>query len=150
MKAINKPGNNLGGLIKLWAVPKDDYSISGKTVSFNNTDNIYEIYCSPDSMQFTEPMEHTKAGIHYNTAISGFTPKDSEELQEALAYLEPRKWVVIFIDGNGDYKLAGARYLPLRLTPSINSGRNTADRAGCEIPFSGKTIARAVFIDNPF
>ena len=150
MKQLNKPGDNMGGLIKIWAIPNTDFSISGNTVSFSSTDNIYEIYCSPDSMKFSENKELTAAGIHYNTVVSGFTPKDSVELQEALEYIEPRKWVVVFIDGNGNYKLAGTAGCSLRLSPVLSSGKQTADRAGCEITFSGKTISRAVFIDNPF
>jgi hypothetical protein len=150
MKELNKQGDNMGGLIKIWAVPNTDFSVSGTTVNFSSTDNIYEIYCSPDSMQFTEVKEITNAGIHYKTALSGFAPKDSVELQEALEYIEPRKWVVIFIDGNGRYKLAGTGAQPLQLAANLISGKNTADRAGCEIPFSGRTLSRAVFIDNPF
>jgi len=150
MKTINKPENNMGGLIKIWAIPYNTFSISGKTVTFSSTENIYQIYCSPESMDFNEPLQREVSGIHYNTVINGFTPKDSEELQVAIEYLEPRKWVVIYIDGNGSYKLAGTVTEPLRLTSNLNSGKNTSDRAGCEITFAGTTLARAKFIDNPF
>ena len=150
MKQLNKPSDNMGGLLKIWAVPNTDFYVSGTTVTFTDTTNIYEFYCSPDSMQFSEPKKLTDAGTHYITTVGGFIPKDNQELQEALTYIEPRKWVIIYIDGNGDYKLAGTSGYPLRLSSELNSGRDTADRAGCNISFSGKTLARAQFIDNPF
>ena len=150
MKQLNKPSENMGGLLNIWAVPTTDYYLSGKTVTFSNTENIYQLYCSPDSLQFSETLKRTDAGIHYNTIVSGFAPKDSEELQTALQYIESRKWIVIFRDGNGYFKIAGNYGEALKLSSGLNTGRNTSDRAGCKIEFSGKLKNRAVFIDNPF
>jgi hypothetical protein len=150
MKQLNKPGDNLGGLLKIWAIPFGVFTISGSTVNISNHTNTWEIYCSPDSMEFTESTEVTSAGIHYNTVISGFIPQDNATLQEAIEYMEPRKWGVIFIDGNGNYKLAGNQTDPLRFTAEINTGKDTASLAGCSIRFSGKTKTRAMFVNKPF
>ena len=150
MKQLNKPGDNLGGLLKIWAVPFGVFTTLGNTVNFSSQANIWEIYCSADSMEFIESSEVTPAGIHYNTAISGFIPQDNATLQEAIAYMEPRKWSVIFMDGNGNYKLAGNQTDPLRVTAEINTGKDTASLAGCSIRFSGKTKTRAMFVNKPF
>ncbi len=150
MKQLNKPGDNLGGLLKIWAVPFGIFSMYGNTINFSSQANIWEIYCSPDSMQFTESSELTPAGTHFNTVVSGFIPQDNATLQEAIAYLEPRKWGVIFIDGNGFYKLAGNQTDPLRFTAEINTGKDTASLAGCSFRFSGKTKTRAMFVNKPF
>lgn len=150
MKTINKPGDNLGGLLKMWAVPKSAYSISGSTVTFSDTSDIYEIYCTPESMQFSEPQETTAAGRHYNTAVSGFIPKDTKDVLNAISYMEGRPWVIIFRDGNGNFKLAGNKTEPLRINASLDTGRQVTDRAGYRMEFSGQTISRAVFIDDPF
>ena len=150
MKQLNKPGDNLGGLLKIWAIPFGVFTTQGSTVNFSSQENIWEIYCSADSMEFTESSELTPAGTHYNTIISGFIPQDNATLQEAIAYLEPRKWGVIFIDGNGNYKLAGNQTDPLRFTAEINTGKDTASLAGCSIRFSGKIKTRAMFVNKPF
>jgi len=150
MKQLNKPGDNLGGLLKIWAVPFGVFTTEGNTVNIASEENIWEIYCSADSMEFTESSELTPAGTHFNTVISGFIPQDNAMLQEAIAYLEPRKWGVIFIDGNGNYKLAGNQTDPLRFTAEINTGKDTASPAGCTIRFSGKTKTRAKFVNKPF
>ena len=150
MRVLNKPGDNLGGLLKIWAVPFGVFTINGSTVNISNHTNIWEIYCSADSMEFTESSELTSAGTHFNTVISGFIPQDNATLQKAIEYMEPRKWGVIFIDGNGNYKLAGNQTDPLRFTAEINTGKDTASLAGCSIQFSGKTKTRARFVNNPF
>ena len=54
MKHLNKPSDNLGGLLKIWAVPPDDITISFNTANFRSTANIIEMYCSPGSISFTE------------------------------------------------------------------------------------------------
>ena len=150
MKTIQKPNDNLGGLLKIWAVPFGVFTIDGNTVNISNHTNIWEIYCSANSMEFTESSDLTSAGTHFNTIISGFIPNDHTTLQEAIAYMEPRKWGVIYIDGNGNYKLAGNQTDPLRFTAEINTGKDTASLAGCSIQFSGKTKTRARFVNNPF
>ena len=150
MKQLNKTGDNLGGLLKIWAVSFEVFTIQGNTISFSSQANIWEIHCSADSMEFTESAELTPAGTHFNTVISGFIPQDNTTLQKALEYITPRKWAIIFIDGNGNYKLAGNQTNPLRCTTEINTGKATASLAGCSIQFSGKTKTRAMFVNKPF
>ncbi len=150
MRHLNKPGDNMGGLLKIWAVPFGVFTTIGSTVNILNHTNLWEIYCSANSMEFTESSERTSAGTHFNTIICGFIPQDNATLQESIEYLEPRKWGVIFMDGNGNYKLAGNQTDPLRFTAEINTGKDTASLAGCSIQFSGKTKTRARFVNNPF
>jgi hypothetical protein len=150
MKHLNKSGDNLGGLLKIWAVPVSDFFLTGSNLLFISQANIWLLYCSPDSMAFTEESEITSAGNHYNTEISGFIPQDNAALQEALEYIVPRKWVVIFMDGNGNYKLAGNVTDPLRFTYKISTGQDTASLAGCQFSFAGKTKTHSMFVNNPF
>lgn len=153
MITINKPSENMGGLIKIWAVPSTAYNsaeVKGREVTFLSPDDIYEIYCSPDSLQHDEPGETSHAGVVYNMAVTGFSPGNSEDAREAFEDMENQKFIVIFIDGNGDYFLAGDYQTPLRFTSNFSSGRNTADRAGHELSFTGKTFVKAIPVDDPF
>lgn len=150
MKTINKQKNNLGGLTKIYAVPNDVISVSGTTVTISDSTNVYEIYCSPDTMEFSELKEKTDAGIHYNTRVDGFTPGSGAETQEAMEYMEYRKWVVLFKDGNGNYKMAGTTLQPLRMNVDFATGKDTIGRVGYSFSFSGNTTSRSVFVDNPF
>ena len=150
MKQITKPSDNLGGLLKLWAVPNSVISVNGKVVSFSNTNDIYSIYCSAETMNLKEETVLSDAGTHCKTDITGFIPANREAVQEAVNEMQAKPYQVIMQDGNGNYLLAGTGSYPLRLTSSLQIGKKTSDRAGYEIQFSGKTITRAVFINNPF
>ena len=150
MNTINKPAENMGGLVKIWAVPYNVYSLSGKTVTFSSTDNICEIYCSPDSRQHTEPPERTDAGIIFNTQVTGFVPGNTQSIRLALENMENRKAVAIFRDGNGDFWMAGSYLSPLIFSAAFSTGINTSDRPGHEISLSGQTLEKAKCIDNPF
>ena len=150
MKQLNKPADNMGGLIKIWAIPSDQVTVSGKTVTIASTDNMYEVYCAEDTMQHSVPAELTNAGTYYNTILKGFSPGVTEDMEAALEYMDGRKWVVLFMDGNGYYKLAGSKEQPLRLSANVDTGQMTTDRAGCNFTFSGRTLARAKTVDSPF
>lgn len=150
MKTVTKPGDNLGGLLQIWAVPSDVISVNNGVATISNNTNVYALYCSPESMEFGEQKERTDAGTVYNTTVAGFIPGNATDLQEALEYIEPRKWVVIFRDGNGDYRVAGDATYPLRAAGEVNTGKGTAALYGCQLAFTGKTLARAKAVANPF
>lgn len=150
MIQLSKSSDNMGGLLKLWAVPTSDFYINGQNIVFSDTNNIYELYCSAESLAYKESSKRTRAGIQYKCSVSGFIPKDTEEVQLVLNKMEYHLYVVIFQDGNGNYKLSGTAFYPLRLSASLNTGKQTRDRAGYEIQFVGETISRAIFINNPF
>ncbi len=150
MKTINKPHDNLGGLTKIWAIPYDVFSISGKNISVSDTSNVYIIYCTPETMEFSEPKKLTDAGTNYTPSVSGFTPGDTEANLEAFEYIDARKWVILFKDGNGQYKVVGNQFRPLNHDNTLASGKDTIGRAGYTFSFSGDTLKRAKFVNFPF
>jgi len=127
MKHLNKPSDNLGGLLKIWAVSPCDISISFNAVSFITTDNIVEMYCSPGSISFTEKMTQEKYGLGYKNEINAFIPKDSEEVQSIINDMIGRKWVVILLDQNEKFKVAGTPEIPLRVSFDLDTGMDTPD-----------------------
>ena len=150
MKTINKPGDNLGGLLKIWAVPQQVLSLNGKTVIISSSEDVYQIYCTPETIIATETSKPSEAGTFYEITIQGFIPKDTEELSDAVNDMNNRPYYIIYQDGNGNFKLAGTTGEALRLNASLSSGKQESDRAGYTISFSGKTLSRSVFVTNPF
>jgi hypothetical protein len=150
MKQLNKPSNNLGGLLKIWAVPPDDLTISINTANFKTTANIIEMYCSPGSISFTEKESQENYGLGYKNELNAFIPKDSPETQSIINDMIGRKWVVIMLDQNEYYKVAGTPEIPLRVSFDLDSGADTPDRNGHSISFYGTQISKARFIANPF
>ena len=150
MKHLNKPSDNLGGLLFIWAVPPDDLSISLNVVSFLTTDNIIEIYCSPGSISFTEKESQEKYGLGYKNELNAFIPKDSPEVQAIINSMSGRKWIVVFLDQNEQFKVVGTPEIPLRVSFDLDTGSDTPDRNGHSISFYGTQTSKAKFISDPF
>lgn len=150
MKHLNKPSDNLGGLLAIWAVPPDDIVISLNTANFRTTANIIKIYCSPGSISFTEKETQEKFGLGYKNELNAFIPKDSPETQAIINDMSGRKWVVILMDQNEQFKVAGTPEIPLRVSFDLDTGSDTADRNGHSISFYGTQTTKARFIDDPF
>lgn len=144
----------MGGLINIWAVPSEAWNsalVTGRTVTFLSPEDIYQIYCSPDSLLHEEPADNsTHAGLVYNMHISGFVPGNKDGNRQEFSQMENRKFIVIFVDGSENYLLAGNYLYTLRFSANFSSGKNSADRAGHKISFTGRTVEKAVPIDNPF
>ena len=150
MKHLNKPSDNLGGLLSIWAVPPDDITISFNTANFRTTANIIEIYCSPGSISFTEKETQEKYGLGYKNELNAFIPKDSPETLAIINDMCRRKWVVILLDQNEHFKVAGTPEIPLRVSFDLDTGADTPDRNGHSISFYGTQTAKAKFISDPF
>lgn len=150
MKTLTKPGDNLGGLVKMWAIPRSVVSVSGRTVTMGSTADVYELYITPDSGMFTEEAELTDAGQVYNPRIEAFIPRYSDTVRTAVTTMEFGRWAVLFKDGNGEFRVAGADGLGLRCAGVPVSGQQPSDRAGYQVTFAAKNITRAMFVDNPF
>ena len=150
MKHLNKPSDNMGGLLSIWAVPPSNITISFNAVSFLSTDNIIEMYCSPGSISFTEKAIQEKYGLGYKNEINAFIPKDSEEIQSIIDDMTGRKWVVILLDQNEIFKVAGTPEIPLRVSFDLDTGTDTPDRNGHSISFYGIQTTKAKFITDPF
>ena len=150
MKHLNKPSDNLGGLLKIWAVPPDDITISFNTANFRTTANIIEMYCSPGSISFTEKESTENYGLGYKNELNAFIPKDSPDVQAIINDITRRKWLVIMLDQNEYYKVAGTPEIPLRVSFDLDSGADTPDRNGHTVSFYGTQISKAKFIADPF
>ncbi|HAQ20138.1 MAG TPA: hypothetical protein DCR40_13050 [Prolixibacteraceae bacterium] len=150
MKHLNKPSDNLGGLLSIWAVPPSDITIGFNTANFKSTANIIEMYCSPGSISFTEKESQEKYGLGYKNEINAFIPKDSPEVQSIINSMSGRKWVVIFLDQNEQFKVAGTPEIPLRVSFDLDTGMDTQDRNGHSISFYGTQKTKAKFISDPF
>ena len=150
MKQLNKPSDNLGGLLKMWAIPADVITLTGTSLIFSDTSDIVQLSGSPGTMSVEEQTERTTSGIHYNTSISVFIPGDSPEIRSAMLDMQGRKFVVLLLDGNENYKLSGGANYPLRMNSTMKSGMDESQRPGYEVQFTGKTILPSVFVNNPF
>lgn len=150
MKQLNKPTDNMGGLLKIWAVPPGDITVNNGYVNFGTMDNIVEIYCTPGTLSFTEKEGKSRGGTYYDAMLKAFIPKDSPESQEIINDMSRRKWVLIYIDQNEYWKVAGTSQIPLRCSFDLDTGTDTQERNGHGVSFFGQQISKARFVADPF
>lgn len=151
MKTINKQAENMGGVLRLWAVPPSDISVSGNQVTILSDSNMVDIYTKEDSASFSEEMTTSFAGTAYKVELSAIVPCDTSETVKQISDMERCcKYLVIYRDGNGNYKLAGTKSVPLRFSAKATTGSGTSGLNHYSISFTGSQRKRAIFIDNPF
>jgi len=128
MKTINKQSENMGGVLRIWAVPPSDISISGNQVTILSDANIVDIYTQEDSASFTEEMSKSFAGTSYKVELLAIVPCDTPETLKLISDMERRcKYLVIYMDGNGNYKLAGTKPVPSVFLPKQQRVQEQSD-----------------------
>ena len=141
----------MGGVVRIWAVLPGDIIVTGNQITVNYDDNMVDIYTSPDTASFTEELSESFAGKSYKVAISGIVPCDNANTLREIQDMERRcKYLVIYQDGNGNYKLAGTTKVPLRFSAKATTGSGAASLNNYAISFEGSQRKRAIFIVNPF
>lgn len=151
MKTINKQSENMGGVLRMWAVLPSDITVSGKQVTIASDTNVVDIYTREDSASFSEDLAKSFAGNAYKVEISAIVPCDTADTLKQISDMERRcKYLVIYQDGNGFYKLAGTTKVPLRFSAKATTGSSASGLNHYAITFAGQQRARAIFIDNPF
>ncbi len=151
MKTINKQYENMGGLLKLWAIPPADVSVSGDQVTINTDANMISIHVKEDSGSFDEDLSRSFTGSSYKVELKATVPCDTKETLALISELERKnKYLVIYLDGNGNYKLAGTKDVPLRFLAKATTGNTPSTLNRYDLTFSGIQLSRAVIIQNPF
>ena len=141
----------MGGVLRLWAIPKSDITVSGNVMTILSVANMVDIYIKEDSATFSEELSKSFAGSIYKVDISAVVPCDNPDTLKLIAEMEHRcKYLVIYIDGNGTYKLAGTTSVPLRFSAKATTSTGAAGLNHYAITFAGQQLKRAIFIENPF
>jgi hypothetical protein len=154
MKTINKPGDNLGGGLKLYAVPPSLVtSITAGILTLSGTSDVIEIYFTPGTLNIElehVPSSRDKAGGYHGHKITAFIPKIAAEVETELDDMRNHKFVVVVMDGNEQYWAHGTATTTLRFSYSSSTGGDTGDRNGYNFSFEGKTIVPPMLISDPF
>ncbi|HPS13158.1 MAG TPA: hypothetical protein PLB87_07770 [Prolixibacteraceae bacterium] len=154
MKTINKPGDNLGGGLKLYAVPPSLVtSIIAGVLTLSDTADAIEIYFTPGTLNIeleNIPSSQSKAGGYHTHKISAFVPKIAQDVETELENMRNHKFVVVVMDGNEQFWAHGTATTPLRFSYSSATGGDTNDRNGYTFSFEGKTIDPPMIVSDPF
>ena len=154
MKTINKPDDNLGGALKLYAVPPALVSsIEAGVMTLSATTGVWEIYFTPGTCIVDlehVPSSKDRAGGYHQNKITAFVPKISQDVDTELEDMRSRRFVVVVLDGNEQYWVYGTATTPLKFSYTAGTGADTAERNGYTFTFEGKSIRAPMNIEDPF
>jgi len=158
MNDINKPTNseNFGGLNKLWFAPSTWISaisckLNGVTqsVTFITGKDWLLCYCTAETIKFTQEKISDDKGEYFRTKLTGFIPKDTPEILAILSEMDQYKYICVYQDNNGNYKLLGNLDEPLNFSESLEIPETVAGSNGRTIAFERDIRVRSSFIVNP-
>lgn len=72
----------MGGLLKMWAVPANKYWLTKTVFVFQDLSLVYQIYCTPNTIEIKEPQTTNSIGRIYKTEVSGFIPENRQEVAD--------------------------------------------------------------------
>jgi len=158
MQVLNKSAeDNLGGVLLLYLVPdyniltqEKNFSTGIYTLTFLDEDKNWLIYCTPESIAYTEEEDDSLGSKFFKCKLEGFIPNDTPTISNQLDLLRNRRFAVVFTDYNGRYKVAGSKTSPLRLSVSFSSQDRMSALRGRNITLEGDTFKGAAFVNNPF
>jgi hypothetical protein len=146
---------NLGGAYKIYAIPpgslagiSHNHTQDRTTLNLSGDDDMVEIYCTPDTLQFTEEKTQTSAGTAYAVTITGVHPKTDAPDREQLAILQSGYWLVLLEDNNGNMRLAGDKKSFLVFNSTATTGQAIQNRNQLQFTFSGMQPYPCHFIDR--
>lgn len=152
MKAIGKEVDNMGGVLKIWAIKPNEIVLNGNTVQLLNEGNIYELQVTQDTASMAITMESDFKGHTYLHEAHGFIAGYNSDSAGYLAEMSRiKKFVIICQDGLGNLVLLGRPTIPLKFTKKLDTGDTTAAKRGFEITFSGRVHFNEILLTaSPF
>jgi hypothetical protein len=150
MQNINRPdGDNNGGLETFYFLPVEQLAQDPPPGTITQNLQLaagavfYAFYCTLGSLQYNEGETQDNRGTRYKQTLKGYVPKDTPELQAALAELSGRRFVIIYKDFNGFFKLVGSRQYWLQFSRELDTGNSPSGRNGFGFSFSGESTRKA-------
>lgn len=145
---------NLGGISKIYAIPpssffrvRTNYTKGLKYLDLRNTGDIIDIYCTDETVSFTEEKSQPSAGSLYNPIISGVIPRSNSLNQQQLTRLESGVWLLLFIDNNDNLRLSGNEQNQLVFNRNEATGATLVTRNQITFTFEGFQSQPSCFIE---
>lgn len=152
MKTTTKQPENMGGVIRLWAIPATDLQLNGRTATLVNDENTICLEITQDSGGAEVTPKSGFEGTTYLHQIGGFLPGYSSETEQIIAEMErKKKYVVIYLDSEGELVMLGRPEIPLRFSAGWSTGESSVSARGYRIALSGNVHYLPVRLsNNPF
>ena len=152
MKKVGKELENMGGIVRLWAVDRWNISLLGSAAMITTQDEVYCIDITQDTSGAAVNQKTDFAGTTFLHEITGYVSgydKDSEININQMIRI--KKFVVIYMDSNGTLVMLGTPDIPIRFSADFETGETNTSKRGYKIKFSGNVHFPPLRLsENPF
>ena len=152
MKKVGKELENMGSIVRLWAVDRWNISLLGSAAMITTQDEVYCIDITQDTSGAAVNQKTDFAGTTFLHEITGYVSgydKDSEININQMIRI--KKFVVIYMDSNGILVMLGTPDIPIRFSADFETGETNASKRGFKIKFSGNVHFPPLRLsENPF
>lgn len=105
----------------------------------------YDLWFSPGSGNFKEPMGDDVQGEYVKPVVSLFSPRETPTVAYFAARLQGVRCLVVFQDGNRLSRIVGSLEYPLSFKHEFDSGASANSRSGSTFTFSGEQPEKSYF-----
>ena len=152
MKKVGKELENMGGIVRLWAVDRWNISLLGSAAMITNEDDVYCMDITQDTSSAVVNQKTDFAGTTFLHEITGYVSgydKDSELNINQMIRI--KKFVVIYMDSNGTMVMLGTPDIPIRFSADFETGETNTSKRGYKLKFSGNVHFHPLRLsENPF
>jgi hypothetical protein len=136
MKNFNIKDDNIGGLLRMYAIPvssflriRKDYINNLQTLEVRDRDSIIAIpIMDNQTFGYTQDHDLDEGGDYWEPVIDGIIPGGRQSNEDIVEELERGEWLVMFEDQIGTVHISGTKDIPMKFTTSETSGTSSSDR----------------------
>ena len=152
MKKVGKELENMGGVVRLWAVDKWNISLLGSDAMIAKEKDVYCMDITQDTAGAVVNQKTDFSGTTFLHEITGYVSgydKDSELNINQM--IQIKKFVVIYMDSNGTLVMLGTPDIPIRFSADFETGETNTSKRGYKLKFSGNVHFPPLRLsENPF
>ena len=152
VKNTLKQSENMGGVIRLWAIPPSDISLTGNFPSFISTDRVVQLDVTQDTAGAEIAPQSSFAGTTYKHEVTGFIPGFDAATKSIIGDLiRQKRFVVIYQDSNSGFVMLGRPEIPIKFSADFSTGSASASPRGYKIIFTGNCHEPPILLSgDPF
>ena len=152
MKKVGKELENMGGIVRLWAIDRWNISLLGNEAMITNEDAVFYMDITQDSGGAVVNQKTDFAGTTFTHEIAGFIAGYDQDSESYISQMiRIKKFVVIYMDSNGTLVMLGTPEIPIRFSADFETGETSSSKRGFKIKFSGNVHFPPLRLsENPF
>ena len=152
MKTTQKQPDNMGGVIRLWAIPREDITLNGNIPAIIREEHIVCLEITQDSTGAQINPKTDFSGTTYLHEISGFVPGYDEQTEKLInEMMRKQRYVLFYSDSEDTLVMLGRPEIPIRFSATFSTGENSTAQRGYKVTFSGNVHYPPIRVTaNPF